>query len=56
MNEMFPDVKNEAISLQRQQVLKDVYGTLRFDILQKKIEAEEKQARNNMKAFEKENT
>ena len=37
---MFPEVKNETISLQREQVLKDVYGTLRFDILQKKIESE----------------
>ena len=55
MNQIFPEVKSEDISLQREQVLKDVYGTLRFDILQKKIESEEKEARNNLKSFDKAN-
>jgi hypothetical protein len=33
-------------------VLKDVYGTLRFDILQKKIESEEKEAKNSLKSMD----
>lgn len=40
VSEIFPEVKSEALSLLREQVLKEVYNTLRFDILQKKINSE----------------
>ena len=51
VSEIFPEVKSEALSLQREHVLKEVYNTLRFDILQKKINSEEKEARNNLKSL-----
>lgn len=39
-NEVFPEIKCEMLGLKREKVLKDVYGLLRFDILQKKIDLE----------------
>ena len=52
VTEVFPEVKNEAISLMREQVLKEVYGMLRFDILQKKIDSEEKEAKLSLKTID----
>lgn len=40
ISEVFPEVKNEGLSYMREQVLKEVYGSIRFDILQRKIDSE----------------
>jgi hypothetical protein len=39
-NDVFPEIGCEMLGLKREKVLKDVYGLLRFDILQKKIDLE----------------
>lgn len=55
VNDVFPDIKCEYISYQREIVLKEVYGLLRFDILQKKIDSEEREVKNSLKSIESAN-
>jgi hypothetical protein len=45
-------VRSEWLSLEREQVLKEVYGLLRFDILQRKIDTEEKEAKSGSKTVD----
>jgi hypothetical protein len=54
-NESFPEIKNELMCLKRERVLKEVYSLLRFDILQRKIDSEEKEAKNSLKKIESDN-
>lgn len=39
-NEIFPEIGCEYLGVKREKILKEVYGLLRFDILQKKIDLE----------------
>jgi hypothetical protein len=53
-NDVFPEIGCEMLGLQREKVLKDVYGLLRFDILQKKIDIEYQEAKNSSKTIDSE--
>lgn len=53
-NEIFPEIGCEFLGVKREKILKEVYGLLRFDILQKKIDLEYQEAKNSAKTIDSE--
>ena len=50
-NDIFPEVNSVFLAYEREKVLKGVYGLLRFDILQRKIDQEYQDTKNSAKTI-----